>query len=246
MWNAVKAIWRGASTLSTITWLWGLLPAGAVGVLTGAWALFAGMPRPTAALIAVAFGVVIYIGYVAFVLHRRTEGLVESVAAAKAAPQAEELKELPKIEQLFFRDFQRGPRGTTAQINYDQGLALSGGPEITIRYVKALLYDANALVLGFYIPQTHVTTEIALHVLSQIDQYTAFEGPDPAIGGVGHEEVRASELVFTRKVFIYHEAALTLTERGKLDEAFRAKGIRLQLRSSEYALHTKVDDKDDG
>jgi hypothetical protein len=77
---------------------------------------------------------------------------------------------------------------------------------------------------------------VCLHICENIDSYTDFGPDDPAVGGANLEEMRASELISTGMVYIYHETRLTPLERGELDEAFRAKGLRLQLRSTGYAL----------
>ena len=59
-----KHAWRGASALSTIQWLWGLLPASAIGVVTGALAIAARLPPLVTAVLAFGAATIAYLLYV--------------------------------------------------------------------------------------------------------------------------------------------------------------------------------------
>lgn len=73
MWRAIKLLWRGVSTLSTLQWLLGLLPAGAGAVITGLVGRAEHLPPVIVAVLAITVAAAVYVSYVALLLQRRQE-----------------------------------------------------------------------------------------------------------------------------------------------------------------------------
>lgn len=236
----IKALYRALSAISLASWIWGL-PYAAFGAVIGAWAAwYWSLPLPLFGLPIVGLAVLAYVLYVARLVHLRSQ--LVTVDASKPSPSASppsetKLRELPELERYFFDDFSAGPKGVVLQLVHDQEIVVNEST-VQIKYLLVLMFDANAKLLAVYIPHSKHTVEIALHVAENIEQYIDVGTPDPAVGGPGHEETRGSELKFTGKVFLYHESALPLAERGKIDAAYRDKGLSLQMRGTDYALHT--------
>jgi hypothetical protein len=207
-------------------------------VITGWIAKAEHLPPVVIGTLALVVGVVVYVLYVAALVHRRRPPEIEIDAqpATKAEPPApKDLKRLPALEQLYLEDFKKGGRGVFAQVFSDQEMVADDGTKVTIKYQLVLIYPAHARVLAVYVPATPITSIVALHICEKIDEYAAVS-EEMRVGSASLEEVAASELVFTGKVYIYHESSLTLADRGKLDAAFRAKKLWLQLRGTSYAL----------
>lgn len=71
MWKAIKFFWKSANALSTIQFLFGLLPAGVAGVIIAGIAKAERLPPIVIAVLALMGATVAYVLFVAIVLHRQ-------------------------------------------------------------------------------------------------------------------------------------------------------------------------------
>lgn len=71
--KALRVFWLGANALSTLQWLLGLLPAGMLALITGAFAKAEHLPPVVIAVLMLTVAAVAYVSYVALLLHRRQE-----------------------------------------------------------------------------------------------------------------------------------------------------------------------------
>ena len=142
---------------------------------------------------------------------------------------------LPPLKDHFMNDFDNGKDAVAIQCNAKQTIQFPDA-SFEIEYLQQLRFGAHAKFLVFYLPACGRTVSIAHFLAENIDDYLESHDLTMGVGGVGLVETREDNLVFTRKVFIYHEDVLTLSEQGQVDNIFREHSLVLQLRSTDYVL----------
>lgn len=153
---------------------------------------------------------------------------------AKKPPQS--VKGTSPLNDHFLNDFKDGAGGVIIAVNLYQDIEFPDGLKVQIFYNQELNFAAHAKFLVVYVPRCNRTIGVARYVADNVKDYFHTGDLGFAIGGVGTEETKADNLVFTGKVFIYHEDSLPLSQRGDLDTYYLERGLVLQLRSSEYVL----------
>lgn len=156
----------------------------------------------------------------------------ERVDAKPARPA----KDMPPLKDHFLSDFKNGAGSVVIEAMLHQDIEFPDGLKVQILYNQEFRFDVHAKFLSVYIPPCARTASITQYVADNIKGYLETGDLGFAVGGVGSEETKADELVFTGKVFVYHEDSLTLAQRGELDAYYRKCGLILQLRSREYVL----------
>jgi hypothetical protein len=144
------------------------------------------------------------------------------------------LLDMPPLKSHFSNDFKGGVGEVAIEAAFNQEIEFPDGVKIETTYNQELRFSSHAKFLVLYIPHCGRAISVAQHVAININDYLKTGEIGFAVGGVGAEETTADDLVFTGKVFIYHEDSLTLSQRGELDTFYRERGLVLQLRSSDY------------
>lgn len=155
--------------------------------------------------------------------------------------------DMPPLKNHFFSDF-KGVAGEVAVgVAFNQEIEFPDGLKLEILYNQEFRFSSHAKFLVLYVPHCGRTISVAQYIADNIKTYIQTGESTFAVGGGGNEETKADDLVFTGKVFVYHEDSLTLPQRGELDSYYRERGLVLQLRSSDYVLScretTKANEK---
>ncbi|BCW89016.1 hypothetical protein sos41_21710 [Alphaproteobacteria bacterium SO-S41] len=162
---------------------------------------------------------------------------VEQVGEAEVKREVPlaQAEKLPPLKQHYETDFKEG-RGTLIMMeSFNQDITFPDGKIVRIEYARHLNYAARSIFLAIYIPADTRAVAICEYVKDHIDDYTRSD-LDIEMGGSGSEPERSSDLIFTGRVFVYHEGHIPLADRGALDAAYREKNLRLQFRSTDYVL----------
>jgi hypothetical protein len=92
---------------------------------------------------------------------------------------------------------------------------------------------ARTMFMALYIPHSPVSFDaiIALakdhkKILQDLKSNVNISGGH----GPGSATVTQDELVFTGRIFIFHEDALTLQQRAEADTVYRSRGLGIQFR----------------
>jgi hypothetical protein len=145
-----------------------------------------------------------------------------------------EPKALPPIEtlhDLFMREFPH-----VLRCGFPVVLSFASGTKLTVSAVVFQHHSSNAMFIGYYVPAFDNTFEACRGLAEQCAPVLqrAAGTVQTSLSGVGHDEaMHSTELVFTGRVAIYHETAMTLIERGKLSEIYRSQGLFPQFFSHE-------------
>lgn len=163
---------------------------------------------------------------------------VSSVEPPKPVSEDLQLNEhdLPPLKRHFIQDFKGGVGEIAIEAIFNQEIEFPDGVKVEIAYNQQFRFSAHAKFLVLYIPHCGRTSNVAQYVADNIKEYVLTGEVGIAVGGVGAEETKADDLMFTGKVFVYHQDSLTLPQRGELDTFYRERGLVLQLRSSDYVL----------
>jgi len=100
-------------------------------------------------------------------------------------------------------------------------------------------FDANTMYLAFYISESDRTYEICEFViLSHIELLESlYDSVEIESGSPGERPVNIGELIYSERVFIYHESNLFHSEINQLTEIGEQVNVFPQFRGSEYLFH---------
>ena len=146
------------------------------------------------------------------------------------------------LRDLFLTDFS----SLDATSTNHSGFVLRNNGSGSINHIDYAVVRQLAIgtrFLLFYIGPTNETEHLCV---SLADQYgVAFadplEGRSEATKLPGDsEQITSQDLVFSNRIFIYHETYLSPEQIIKVREAFKAKGITVILRSSDYLENQRL------
>jgi hypothetical protein len=138
------------------------------------------------------------------------------------------------LEQLFKADFERTLR-TSSELTV-------GSPEDATIADKVLIQiyndmDTGTYFVGFYVPASPRTADIIGYLADgylsptlQLRQGVEITSRDPA----DTTPLKFSEFNFSRRVYVYYEADLSIQDIAALDTLYRSKNLILQLRGRQY------------
>jgi hypothetical protein len=111
--------------------------------------------------------------------------------------------------------------------------------KVTNVEVKVVLdFDANSKFIAVFIPQVGDLEAYSMcqefigqyqHILDDTDEHFQMGNGMP-----GEEIVASQKLIFSRRVFIYHEDELSLQERASLEKLYEARNLVVQFRGLAY------------
>lgn len=154
---------------------------------------------------------------------------------------------LPRLADLFETDFLgKGAGGVQILVNSGQEIIFknkSDGQEqerVWINYKIDKDFGSNSSFLIVYIPKTERTFDTCVFVGLHAREWMQFSLGNWEIGNATGPSGRENDLVFTGKVYIYHETSMTLSQLGHLEDAFHEAGLRPEFRSTPYALNVQM------
>jgi hypothetical protein len=167
--------------------------------------------------------------------------LAGSTISPAAAPSPVKRKDLvlPKLKDLFYSDF----GGSAGELGITLGCAAEASvkieekeDKITLPYNIHIDTASHSRFLSFYIPHTpHTLTMCKLIAVKHkewlaVERYMEWGGPHKI------EEGSSRDIMFTGRVYIYHETAMSLQQMAAADAALRAANLKPEFRSTSYAL----------
>lgn len=148
------------------------------------------------------------------------------------------LPPMPSLLSLFMTDFRGKNSGGGLGLNLDGFAELTFDPSAKLRIFYTVIedYGSQSKFVSFYIPQSSSAYEAIKFLATGYKEY--LEVPLLAEVGSAHSlsVTKSSDLLFTRRIFIYHENHLTLSQLGELNTLYEKENIRPEFRSSPYAL----------
>ena len=122
------------------------------------------------------------------------------------------------------------------------GKAAGTPPKTRIDYLIIKQFDTASKFLVYYLRPTDPTAAIATFLASN---YGKSLNSDSSIGmsvrAPGEiEEFDAAHLVFSKRIYIYHDGYLSSSDSSKVIAAFRTHGITVTLRSADYLTMRKL------
>ncbi len=152
------------------------------------------------------------------------------------APSALGDEKPPTLSDLFNKDFPNTMKATDDL----QLTRQSDGELIHIKRQVYLDFDAKTKFVGFYISSSDQFSEETFRICK-----TLVDAVQPAIdglskkveirGGYRDESTSMKELMFSGRVFIYHEGFLSITQKADLISSYKAKNYDVQFRGLPYA-----------
>jgi hypothetical protein len=104
--------------------------------------------------------------------------------------------------------------------------------------------DSNAKYVSYYLPPSAHLFDICGYLLSNLNvAFSVAEGVKVGGGWVGQVMVWDSELLFTGRVFVYHDGKLTPEQTSLLQGLAVQHGIALRLRGPEYSAERSAVEK---
>jgi len=100
-------------------------------------------------------------------------------------------------------------------------------------------FSARAAFVGFFIPSDPDTCEVCAYISDHVKWPLEMAAGVPRGGRTG-ERTESKDLVFTGRVFLYHESILTLQQRAELDKLYRGKGLEVHFRDHDYWLFQRM------
>lgn len=171
------------------------------------------------------------------VVWRRTK---PPLTAQKPTAKSNLPDKLPELGELFKSDFKEGKGGLRAIIDYGSKVdVVTGEKKETTEILYKIIKDfgSGAEFLSVYIPKSPHVIGLCELVIKEHKKWLTSDPLGLEIGGGGvTSPLVEKDLVFTGKVYVYHENSLTLTELGKLEDLYRTNGLKPQFRGSGYAL----------
>lgn len=149
---------------------------------------------------------------------------------------AEAAKAEPKIKTLldyYKSDFSFMSTDSTAGM----GLGRDTPPLLEIKYKVWQDFDTNSKFLSVFVPRSPHSYDVCVALAQACPELVerAGKGIQIKAGRPGDAALADSnDLVFTGKVYVYHEGEFALSQLGKLDELFRSKKLTAQFRGWDY------------
>jgi hypothetical protein len=145
-------------------------------------------------------------------------------------------EEFPTLVGLFKSDFP-----TALKLGNEITATIQGGGKVTFQQQVFQHYESNTEFIGFYVPATPDALRLIewLSTGFRAEYEKLRRGIKVAAKSPGDLTHSLSEtLAFTGRVYIYHESPITLRQAADLVDLYRAHGLHLVLRGSDYVTQT--------
>jgi hypothetical protein len=137
----------------------------------------------------------------------------------------------PTLRDLFKSDFSNVMKFTddSCEIQWKDGTKSGFSCQ------AYLDFEGKSEFVGFYVPSSQRTFDICLRlqdaptdVVRKVPEHAAITG------GYRDEATSLKDLVFTGRVFLYHDDILTITQKAAIIEAYRQRGLDVNFRGPDY------------
>lgn len=132
---------------------------------------------------------------------------------------------------LFLSDF-----ANTLKMHSEMELVAQNGDKVTLISQAYLDYNSKSAFVGFFIPSETKDAAAVIAYLSGVDAESLRHTSVKTSGGMAGQMTNQDDLVFTGRVYIYHEPDLSIEQRASLIQVFRAKHLDVQFRGNDYML----------
>lgn len=172
-------------------------------------------------------------------VYDKLDETIDASTPAKLRP-VQQGEELPRLKDLFETDF-RGHSigGLAVQIDCGTEVVLTTGEkEKKVEVLFKIIQDfgSHSQFLTVYIPESSDTFILCEFVAKQHKQWLQDMPIGLEVGGASGVPSNDKDLLFTGRVYVYHETAMTLSQLGKLDDLYKELGLRPEFRGKSYAL----------
>jgi hypothetical protein len=133
----------------------------------------------------------------------------------------------PKMLDLFLGDFPG-----MLKIHGENKMTNDTGGSVTVTFQLYLDYSANSKFVGYFIPTFPDTYQVCKD-LSSVDPESVAKGIR-TYGGIAGQTTEQKDLVFTGRVYLYHESELSIEQRASLIQVYRSKHLDVQFRGYDY------------
>jgi hypothetical protein len=132
---------------------------------------------------------------------------------------------------LFLTDF-----STTFKLHSDVPVVVNG-IKVQLTYQAYFDYNSKSEFVGFFIPSSDPDTYGTGVYLSGLDYPSALKHVSvKTSGGSPGQMTKQDDLVFTGRVYLYHDADLSIEQRAALIQMYRAKHLDVQFRGHDYLV----------
>ena len=138
------------------------------------------------------------------------------------------------LELLFKTDFERTLR-TNSELTLTSPQDATIADKVLIQIYNDM--DTGTYFVGFYVPMSPRTADIIRYLADgylsptlQLRQGVEITSRDPA----DTTPLKFSDFNFSRRIYVYHEADLSIQDIAALDTLYRSKNLILQLRGRQY------------
>lgn len=165
--------------------------------------------------------------------------LVTPLASSPAPPKPSPREKPPKtpkppeltLHYLYQHDFDGTYRLTRPYSVVEEAT----GTTIDFEAQVYMDFPARSKFIGVYFP--HASPEETIkkcQIFSDFYQDFMNHMPESSSAFVGEEMMLSKDLVFSGRVFIYHEDLLTLEQRASLETLYKSRGLSVQFRGFSY------------
>jgi hypothetical protein len=148
-----------------------------------------------------------------------------------AAPRADQP---PTLLDLYRRDFPN-----LMKLHGEQIAHQAGGQQYKFHATAYLDFPSQSWFGGFFMPSGPssyaVCAYLADHHKQALDNFRASIYAQAKYPG-DSSPTNTQDLVFSGRIFLYHEDDLSLRQAADLTDLFKTKGVALQLRGHDYAM----------
>ena len=136
--------------------------------------------------------------------------------------------------------FERDNFSSLLKSSRDRKLESKDGNKVTIKTQVYLDFQSQTKFLGFYIPSDLKTFEICQSILGIYEDVLRHNSNMLVESkSLGEQPINSSELKFSGRIFIYHEYPLLYQQQIELHQLFKAHGLGVQFRGSDYLWEKK-------
>lgn len=154
--------------------------------------------------------------------------------SVRAKPKAN--PKMPSLLSLFMTDFKNKGYGLTLLFQAYSDFTFSDNSQLRVFINTIEDHENRSKFCCFYIQSSRYTFDAIKYIATECKKFLDLPVGVESGGENTLTRTRSDELVFTGRVFIYHEDTLTLPQLGKLAEAFEQRGLAPEFRSTPHAL----------
>lgn len=138
----------------------------------------------------------------------------------------------PSLHELYKSDFP-----TTMRPSYDFDVSFKDGTKVRVSATEYLDFSGRSKFMGFYIPQSLNTYDVCVAIADNYKtnmNYLESSGTIRAWISGESAQTSSHDLIFSGRIYIYHDDFMTLQQLAKLESLYQSKGLSVVFRSDAY------------